>query len=77
MRLIRWTVVVVLVAAGFLSWKAFAPVSLSTPTVEFSIARGSTLRSATRQMVDAGVGLAGWHFNLLVRLTSSSTTIKA
>ena len=77
MRLIRWAVVVVLVAAGVLSWKAFAPVSLSSPTVEFSIVRGSTLRSATRQMVDAGVGLAGWHFNLLARLTSSSTTIKA
>lgn len=77
MRLIRWSAVVLLVAAGFLTWKAFGPVSLSSPTVEFSIARGSTLRSATRQMVDAGVGLAGWHFNLLARLTASATTIKA
>ena len=77
MRVIRWAFFLALISTGLLAWKSFAPVALSTPTVEFSIVRGSTLRSATRQMVDAGVGLAGWHFNLLARLTSSSTTIKA
>jgi UPF0755 protein len=77
MRVMRWGLFLLLVSGCLMTWKAFTAVSLSGSTVEFSIARGSTLRSATRQMVDAGVGLTGWHFNLLARLTSSSTTIKA
>ena len=45
--------------------------------MEFSILPGSSLRSATRQMAEAGVPLSESHFNLLARVTGKGTRIKA
>ncbi len=60
-----------------LTWRAFSPITLRTDPVDFSIKPGSSLRSATRQMVESGVELKAWQFNLLGRLLGKASTIKA
>src|SRR5260370_16816603 len=62
---------------GWLLWFALSPIELAAPTVEFSIRPGSTLRSATRQIVDAGLSMPGWKFILLARANGASAGVKA
>jgi len=62
---------------GWLFWFALAPIALPAPTLDFSIREGSTLRGATRQMVEAGVPLPEWKFNLLARVNGASGAVKA
>ena len=76
-RLFFLTLCLALLAAAGLGWYAFTPVSLRTDTADFSIRPGSSLRSATRQMVDSGVELSAWQFNLLGRSLGKAGTIKA
>src|SRR5947208_1826954 len=38
---------------GWILWFALSPIELAAPTVEFSIRPGSTLRGATRQIIEA------------------------
>ncbi len=66
-----------LALAGWLSWFATTPVELKASPTEFSIKRGSGLRAATRQMIEAGVAMEAWPFNLLARLSSNTANIKA
>ncbi|MBM3347813.1 MAG: endolytic transglycosylase MltG, partial [Betaproteobacteria bacterium] len=77
MRLIKLGVLALALAAMYIAWQVLTPVRLAAPTVEFSIQRGSALRAATRQIVEAGVGVSPWQFNLIARLTSADTHIKA
>jgi UPF0755 protein len=65
-----------LVAAG-LGWYAFSPLKLRSDPADFSIKPGSSLKSATRQIVESGVKLNAWQFNLLGRLLGKAGTIKA
>jgi UPF0755 protein len=58
-------------------WFALSPIELASPRVEFSIRPGSALRSATRQIVEAGVLIPDWKFNLLVRAYGESERLKA
>ena len=60
-----------------MGWYALSPVTLRTDPADFSIRPGSSLRSATRQMVESGVELNAWQFNLLGRLLGKAGTIKA
>jgi UPF0755 protein len=60
-----------------LGWYAFSPVTLRTDPADFSIKPGSSLKSATRQIVESGVELNAWQFNLLGRLLGKAGTIKA
>jgi len=62
---------------GWIFWFALSPIELAAPSVEFSIRPGSTLRGATRQIVDAGVLVPEWKFNALARANGASTEIKA
>jgi UPF0755 protein len=62
---------------GWLLWIAFSPIGLPSPTVDFSIRPGSSLRSATRQLVDAGLPLTEWEFVLLARANGASGAVKA
>ena len=62
---------------GWMLWFALSPIELAAPIVEFSIRPGSTLRGATSQILDAGVPLEGWKFNLLARANGVSTAVKA
>jgi UPF0755 protein len=50
---------------------------LRTDPADFSIKPGSSLRSATRQIIEAGVDLSAWQFNLLGRLLGQAAAIKA
>src|SRR5256884_6272694 len=54
-----------------------SPIELAAPTVEFSIRPGSTLRGATRQIIDAGLSMPGWKFILLARANGASAGVKA
>src|SRR5262245_7654409 len=62
---------------GWLFWFALSPIELSAPALDFSIREGSTLRSATRQLVEAGVPLPEWKFILLARINGASGAVKA
>ena len=67
-------------AAAFSGWLvtlAVVPLRLPADSLEFAIDSGSSLRAATRQMVEAGVPLTEVHFNLLARLAGKGTRIKA
>ena len=66
-----------LLAAANLTWHAFGPVKLRSDPADFSIKPGSSLKSATRQMVESGVELGAWQFNLLGRLLGKAGAIKA
>lgn len=63
--------------AGAWLWWIDAPVRLSEPTVDFRIIAGSSLRSATRQMNEAGVAIHPDLFVLLGRWRGTTTGIKA
>jgi UPF0755 protein len=62
---------------GWMFWFALSPIELAAPTVDFSIRPGSTLRSATHQIVDAGVPVPEWKFILLARANGAGSRIKA
>src|SRR5262245_35953114 len=62
---------------GWLFWFALSPIELGAPTADFSIRQGSSLRSATRQLVDAGLPLPEWKFVLLARMNGASGAVKA
>jgi UPF0755 protein len=62
---------------GWLFWFALSPVELASATVDFSIRPGSTLRSATRQLVEAGLQLSEWKFVLLARAYGANGAVKA
>jgi UPF0755 protein len=64
-------------AAGWMWWYASSPLDLPAPSVDFSIASGSSLRSATRQIVQAGIPLQETAFLLLARFAGKETQLKA
>ena len=79
-RLKLFVLAIAAVAIGFcgwLLWFALSPIALPAATLDFSIREGSTLRAATRQMVEAGVPLPEWRFNLLARVNGASGSVKA
>ncbi|TRZ91777.1 MAG: endolytic transglycosylase MltG [Rhodocyclaceae bacterium] len=77
-RLILFLFLIIGGAAAGLFWFANNPLSLhGSKTLDFSISPGATLRSASQQMSDAGVGFPAWQFTLLARLLGKSAEIKA
>ncbi len=62
---------------AWLIWFAATPIALTTNPLDFSISSGSSLRSASQQMADAGLGFAPWQFTLLARFADKATEIKA
>ncbi len=66
-----------LLAAAGMAWFAFSPLRLRSDPADFSIKPGSSLTSATRQIVDSGVELNAWRFTLLGRLLGRAGAIKA
>jgi UPF0755 protein len=66
-----------LLAAAGLRWYAYSPLKLPADPAKFSIKPGSSLKSATRQIVESGVELKAWQFNLLGRLLGRAGAIKA
>lgn len=76
-RLSLAAVVGVLIAAGWCVRYPYHHVPLKSSPMEFSITAGSTLRSATQQMVDAGVLTSPLPFEVLTRLFGDPKNIKA
>ncbi len=66
-----------LLAVAGLAWYALSPLKLRADPTDFSIKPGSSLKSATRQIVESGIELHAWQFNLLGRLLGKAGTIKA
>jgi UPF0755 protein len=66
-----------LVAAGWCARYPFHHVPLKASPMQFSISAGSTLRSASEQMVQAGVLKAALPFEVLTRLFGNPRNIKA
>jgi UPF0755 protein len=62
---------------GWILWFALSPIEVAAPTVEFSIRPGSTLRGATRQIIEAGLPMPDWKFILLARANGASGSVKA
>ena len=82
MRRIKNLLLVIILSAGgfaaWLTWFATAPLSLQGQHfVDFSIPAGTSLRAASLQMADAGLGFAPWQFTLLARLLGKAAEIKA
>lgn len=67
----------VLAFCGWMVWFALAPIGLGLSPVDFAIQPGSTLRSATRQIIGAGITMPGWQFALLARASGAGAGIKA
>jgi len=76
-RVLISSLTALLLCAAWLSWFALSPVALPAAAVDFSIKPGSSLKSATRQMIEAGLDMSVWPFTLLVRLFEGDTKIKA
>lgn len=67
-------------ALGFIGWMGYfatQPIMLLTSPIDFTVMAGSTLRSASRQIEDAGVSIPAWQFTLLGRLLGKAAEIKA
>lgn len=75
-----FTGAIALVVIGALSWCIYYPaheLPLPQSPLQFSINAGSTLRSATQQMVDAGVIKAALPFEVLTRVFGDPRNVKA
>ena len=69
-----------LAGIGFCSWFAWfatSPLPLASGLIDFSIRPGATLRAASQQMAEAGLGFAPWQFSLLGRALGRAADIKA
>ncbi|HYC45355.1 MAG TPA: endolytic transglycosylase MltG [Burkholderiales bacterium] len=80
----RWLKAAAVAVAGIallvIAWCVrypFADLPLASSPVQFSIAAGSSLRSATHQMVQAGVLRSALPFEILTRLFGDPRNIKA
>ncbi len=81
LRLFKLLIVLAFVAAGgtaiWLVRFAHAPLELARDPVEFTIAPGSSLRGAAREMVAAGVRMPWWAFEVIARVAGNPAAIKA
>jgi UPF0755 protein len=81
LKFIKFLILLVILAAsgaaGWLYWFAHAPLRLKADPAEFTIAPGSSLRAATRQIVKAGVDMPAWAFEAVARVAAKPTDIKA
>ena len=76
-RIVILALCLMLFAAAEVALHAFSPVALRSDRADFSIKPGSSLRSATRQMIESGIELSTWRFNLIARFRGQAGTIKA
>lgn len=76
-RMAIFALCLALLGIAALARYALSPVQLRSGSVDFSIKPGSSLRSAAREIADAGVELNSLQFNLLGRLLGKAGRIKA
>lgn len=78
--LLRLLGLVLAAALSFLGWMGYfatQPLVLQTSPLDFTVKAGSTLRSASRQIEEAGVAMPAWQFTLLGRALGKAAEIKA
>lgn len=71
-----WILFITLVLAGLVGFYALRPLPLPQLPFEFSLKQGSSLKSAARQMNQAGVLPSDWLFVLLARGLGKAAQIK-
>jgi len=71
-----WLLFVMAIVAGLAGFYALRPLSLPQLPYEFSLKQGSSLKSAARQMQQAGVLTGDWLFVLLARGLGKAAQIK-
>ena len=62
---------------GWLAWFAISPLPLASSPLDFGVRPGATLRAASQQMAEGGLGFAPWQFTLLGRALGRASDIKA
>ncbi|TAJ76830.1 MAG: endolytic transglycosylase MltG [Gallionellaceae bacterium] len=73
---VLWLMFILVVVAGLAGFYALRPLSLPQLPYEFSLKQGSSLKSAARQMQQAGVLPGDWLFVLLARGLGKARQIK-
>ncbi len=76
MKLIKWLLLFALIVFGLAAFYALQPLSLTSLPYEFSLKQGSSLKSAARQMKQAGVLSSDTAFVLLARIMGKASQIK-
>lgn len=76
-NLILLAVFLAITLGAVFAWMIYSPIRLVDSPLEFHIAPGSGLRTAARQIADAGAGLNPWVFTLLGKLMRAEASIKA
>jgi UPF0755 protein len=77
LRLLGLMLAAALVFVGMMGYFANKPLMLQASPADFTITAGSTLRSASRQIEEAGVAMPAWQFTLLGRALGKAAEIKA
>ena len=77
LRLLGLPLVAALVFLGWIGYFATQPLTLQASPLDFTVKAGSTLRSASRQIEEAGVAMPAWQFTLLGRALGKAAEIKA
>ena len=75
--LIKLAVFILVPIAGWMVYYAYTPLVLSHTPYEFTLKHGSSLKSVSRQLTEAGVLTEPWSFTLLVRSLGKAGSIKA
>jgi UPF0755 protein len=78
LKLLFLLAILALLAGGGWLWRfAYTPLQLGAPKLEFTIPPGSSLRTASRAIVQAGVDMRPWAFEAVARVAGKPPTIKA
>jgi len=71
------TIAAALLGAGWMTYYANTPLKVASLPAEFTLKHGSSLKSVSRQLTEAGVLQHAWSFTLLVRALGKAGDIKA
>ncbi len=76
-RIFKLSILLALLAAAGLGYYAYRPLTLPATPFDFDLKQGSSLKSAAREMQQAGLLGQEWPFVLLARIFGQSTQLKA
>ncbi|HPP46078.1 MAG TPA: endolytic transglycosylase MltG [Accumulibacter sp.] len=76
-RLFLFIVLAVPTVFAYVAWWVYSPLRLPGTTVEFTIAAGSSLRNAAREIAAAGVAMSPWRLAALGKALQVEAAIKA
>jgi len=76
-HLIKYVIFGLLLAAGWMVYYANTTLALSSLPFEFTLKHGSSLKSVSKQLTDAGVLREPWSFTVLVRAFGKAGEVKA